>query len=167
LISGAGAEFPLKEAGSVDGIISSHTQKRRGNVQDKGIVTVTSKSAYGDGCSLRNIVDVASLLLFNSKDEPGQWVCWDFRELRIKPTHYTIKSWILKSWLVESSLDGDTWTEIDRKTGSEDFKVYGVASFAVSESAECRFIRLTQTGKTHDGHDYLAISAFEFFGTWK
>jgi hypothetical protein len=28
----------------------------------------------------------------------------------------------MKSWAVESSLDGDTWTEIDRRKDNEDFK---------------------------------------------
>jgi hypothetical protein len=101
-----------------------------------------------------------------SKNEPGQWICWDFHELRFRPTHYTIKSYLLKSWVVESSLDGEACTEIDRKTENEDFKKgWETASFAVSKSAECRFIRLTQTGKGHDGRDDLALRAFEFFGT--
>jgi hypothetical protein len=58
------------------------------------------------------------------------------------------------------------WTEIDRKTANEDFRVgFGEASFAVSKPVECRFIRLTQTGKTHKATDFLQICAFEFFGT--
>jgi hypothetical protein len=89
--------------------------------------------------------------------------------MRVRPTHYTIKGYYLKSWVVAISLDGEAWTEIDRKTDNEDFKhgdYYCVTfSFAVSKSAECRFIRLTQTGKRHDGYDHLAIRAFEFFGT--
>jgi hypothetical protein len=66
----------------------------------------------------------------------------------------------------ESSLNGDAWAEIDRKTDNGDFKdSWGPASFAVSKSAECRFIRLTQTGKRHWWYDQLCIRAFEFFGT--
>jgi hypothetical protein len=67
--------------------------------------------------------------------------------------------------VVESSLDGEAWTEIDRKTDNEDFIGWRTASFAVSKSAECRFVRLTQTGKRHCGDDTLYITAFEFFGT--
>jgi hypothetical protein len=68
--------------------------------------------------------------------------------------------------VVESSLDGEAWTEIDRKTDNEDMKGWRArASFAVSKSAECRFIRLAQTGKKHFGNDSLVIWAFEFFGT--
>jgi hypothetical protein len=39
-----GVEFPLTEAKSVDGIISYLTRKHGGNVHDKGIVTIASKS---------------------------------------------------------------------------------------------------------------------------
>jgi hypothetical protein len=68
--------------------------------------------------------------------------------------------------VVESSLDGDAWTEIDWKENNKDFEGrFPAASFAVSTSAECCFIRLTQTDETHNENDYLAIEAFEFFGT--
>jgi hypothetical protein len=74
---------------------------------------------------------------------------------------------LLKSWVVEDSLDGKSWTEIDRQTNNQDFYVgYATASFAVSNPGECRFIRLTQTGKNHeDEGDYLFLYAVEFFGT--
>jgi hypothetical protein len=163
-------EFPLKQAKSVDGIISYLTQKHGGNVHDTGIVTITSKSVYWDApwCALRNVADLTDTdSAFDSKEEPGQWVCWDFHKMRVRPTNYTIRTDLLKSWVVESSLDGEAWTEIDRKTDNEDFMDgWETASFAVSNSAECRFIRLTQTGKNHKGSDYLHIQAFEVFGTF-
>jgi hypothetical protein len=137
-------EFPLKEAKSLDGIISYLTRKHGGNVHDKEVVTITSKSVYSDlGYALRNIADLTSDSCFFSTNEPGQWVCWDFHEMRVRPTHYTIQAVWLKSWMVESSLDGE-WT-----TENDDFKTrsWQMASFAISNSAECRFIRPTQTGK--------------------
>jgi hypothetical protein len=145
--------FPLKEAKSVDGIISYLTWKHGGNVHDKGIVTITSKSVINDDpkYAVWNLADLTSDSVFWSKNEPGQWVCLDFHEMRLRPTHYTIKSYRLKSWVVESSLDGEAWTETDRKADNQDFRGlnWSPVSFAVSKSAECRFIRLTQTGKNH------------------
>jgi hypothetical protein len=100
-----------------------------------------------------------------SKDEPGQWICWDFGERLILPTHYTIWSGLLNSWVVESSLDGETWTEIDRKTDTRDLeKEPWRASFPVWKLATCRFIRVTQTSKNYRGADHLGITSFEFFG---
>jgi hypothetical protein len=114
----------------------------------------------------KNVADLTSDSNFCSKNEPGQWVCWDFGEMRVRPTHYTIKTLRLKSWVVEGSLDGRSWTEIDRQTDNQDFEDgWNTASFTVSKPAEFRFIRLTQTDKNHVGDNCLVLFAVEFFGT--
>jgi hypothetical protein len=160
-----GVEFPLTEARSLDGIISFLTRNDKGNLQR--FAAISSKSVWDDnpGYSACNVADLTSDWGFCSKNEPGQWICWDFHQMRVCPTHYTIRNCCLKSWVVESSLDGLNWTEIDRKTDNNDMLDIERASFAVSNSAECRFLRLTQTGANHDGNDLLCIEAFEFFGT--
>jgi hypothetical protein len=67
---------------------------------------------------------------------------------------------------MKTSVDGESWTEIDQRMNNTDLKERPfISSFTVSKSAEGRFIRLTQTGKNHSGHDVLWIHAFEFFGT--
>jgi hypothetical protein len=95
-------EIPMKSAKSLDGIISYLTKKHSGNVQEKGIVTITSKSVYSDhpNYAPKYLADLTSDSAFQSKKEPGQWVCWDFGEMRVHPTHYTIRSSLLKSWVV-------------------------------------------------------------------
>jgi hypothetical protein len=114
---------------------------------------------------------------FLSGDDPGEWVCWDFGGMIVRPTHYTICSQYLRSWVFEGSLDGRTWTEIDRQTGRADFDReykgeisftdpdWNTASFAVVKPAECRFIRLVQTDKRSNGNHRLSLYAVEFFGT--
>jgi hypothetical protein len=161
-------DFRLNTPRSLEGIISYLTRKRGGNVHDEGIVTITSKSVHKDdpGFAAPFVADFSSDWCFFSTNEPNQWVMWDFHKRRVRSTHYTIYSSLMKSWMVEGSLDGRVWTELDRQTDNEDFKCgLGTASFAVSNSAECRFIRLTQTGKNHGDHDFLDVYAFEFFGT--
>jgi hypothetical protein len=100
-------KFPLHEAKSLDGIISYLTRKHGGNVHDKGIVTHTSKSVLNDDSkyAMRNVADLTSGSYFESQNEPGQWVCWDFRELRVRPSHYTMTSWRLKSFAGLYELD--------------------------------------------------------------
>jgi hypothetical protein len=140
------AEFPMTAPQSLEGIISYLT-KKHGNVHEKGIVTITHRE-----------------WLLNSTDDRHQWVCWDFREMRVRPTHYTIRGLLLKSWVVEGSLDGESWTEIDRQTDNQDFEGYWhTASFAVSKPAECRFIRWNAVSSFFNSNhkDF----AFEFFGT--
>jgi hypothetical protein len=167
-------EIPMRKAKSKDGILSHLTQKHGGNIHEKGIVRITSKSVYDHPAhALKNVADVTSDSSFCSKNEPGQWVCWDFGEMRVGPTHYTICALLLKSWVVEGSLNGRSWREIDRQTDNQDFKKgLNTASFAVSNPAEFRLIRLTQTGERYCGNDlldwcddYLVLKAVEFFGT--
>jgi hypothetical protein len=160
--------FPMKEEKSLDGVISYLTQKHGGNVHEKGIVTITSKSVFDDPmCSPANAADFGSRAEFISTKEPHQWICWDFREMRLRLTHYTIRALVLRSWVVEGSMDGAGWAEIDRRTDSQDFTGDGwpVASFSVSHPGEFRFIRLTQRGINHNHNHTLLLAAVEFFGT--
>jgi hypothetical protein len=63
-------------------------------------------------------------------------------------------------------MDSENWTEMDRQTDNNDFNAdWATASFTVSKSVECRFIRLTRTGKTHGGDARLSVHQFELFGT--
>jgi hypothetical protein len=162
----------LKEVSPLDGIISYLTRKYLGNVADMGIVTITSKSVgydmeHGPVRNPGNVADLASCFSFGSQDEPGQWICWDFGKMRLRPTHYTIRTECLKSWVVEGSVEGSSWREIGRETDNQVFKDgEQTASFAVSNAADFRFIRLTQTGRNHNGADDLFLVAVEFFGTF-
>jgi hypothetical protein len=160
----------MNRAKPLEGIISYLTTKHGGNVHEKGIVTITSKSdsdyySRNPQYAPRNVADLTSDLYFHSDDTPGQWICWDFREMRVRPTQYTITASNLTSWVVEGSLDGSSWTEIDRKADNLDFLGWNTASCAVSKRREFRFIRLTQTARRLGGDYCLPLRAVEFFGT--
>jgi hypothetical protein len=159
--------FPMIASESLDGIISYLTKKHGGNVHAKGIVTITSSSVVRLHCAPQNAADLTSDSAFVSKNEPGSWICWDFGETRVRPANYTIRAFYLKSWDLEGSLDGSSWTVIDRRSDTQDFKGGWVtASFPVSNQVECRFIRLTQTAERHRGNNYLGVRAVEFFGAF-
>jgi hypothetical protein len=147
------------------GILSHLTKKHGGNVHDQGIVRITSTSGAWEGLHAKFVADMDRLQWFCSTDEPVQWVCWDFLEMRVCPTHYTIGAFRLKSWVLEGSLDGANWREIDRKTNTQDFKGDQTVSFIVVTPMECRFIRLTQTDKNHCNEAELILAVVEFFGT--
>jgi hypothetical protein len=160
-------ECPFKEGRSREGIIRYLTLKHSGNVHDREIVTITSKSVYDQRPELavRNVADLARDSSFSSKYDPGQWVRWDFGERRVRLFHYTIWSKWLKSWVIEGSMDGLNWAEVDRRTENDDLKVSpNIASFALANPMECTFIRLTQTGESRPGGDQLRIWGVEFFG---
>jgi hypothetical protein len=167
-IAGKGPETEEKRQIALSGIISHSTAKCGGDVHDLGVVEITANSVFGTNYP-RNIVDLDhSSSCFYSEDEPGQWICLDFKTLRIEPTHYTIRvsdDDYLKSWAVESSDDGASWTEIDRRENNSDLNSKrAVKTFAVSRSSSFGRIRLRQTGPNHRGNDTLVLSAFELFG---
>jgi hypothetical protein len=108
--------FPFMWA-PFNGIISYLTAKCDGNVHDRGVVKITASSVSRTYYP-QNAADLEDNPSFRSEDEPGQWICLDFKTLRIEPTHYTIRTGCenqLKSWAVEGSDDGASWTEIDRR----------------------------------------------------
>jgi hypothetical protein len=159
-------KIPMKAPKSLDGIISYLTKKHGGNVQEKGIVTITSKSVCDPEYAVNNVADLTSDSAFTSENTSDQWICWDFGEMRVRPTNYTMNSMRSKSWVVEVSVDGHAWTEIDRQVGIQVFRDDWVTdSFAVSSPEVGRYIRLTQTEKNHFGAHFLSLKAVEFFGT--
>jgi hypothetical protein len=81
------------------------------------------------------------------------------------PTHYTIRTWDgipggshLKSWLVETSADGEDNEQLNGN--------WFTGVFAVASGGECRCILLVNIGRNHFGNDRLVISAWEIFGNF-
>jgi hypothetical protein len=147
------------------------TREHGGNVHDQGIVIVTGTSANdGPRNAPKNVADLQTDTWFFSSGEPNQWISYNFRTARVRLTEYSIRTYHgnyhLKSWVIEGSDDGQTWTQIDRRSNTNDlngwdkFRTYGVSTVV-----ETRILRLRQTGKSHSGDDYLAFSAWELFGT--
>jgi hypothetical protein len=107
---------------SLDGIISYLTLKCGGNVHDEGLIEALSNSIY----SSRHPKYAADLQnrksYFESNGEPNSWICYDFKDMEVTPTHYSILSYPSepnqhhhpKSWCLEVSRDGKSWTEVHR-----------------------------------------------------
>jgi hypothetical protein len=163
------AQFPrpvrnimLREAKSVDGILSY--LKKSGVPQ----IEITASSSSDKENHIGNVWDIASQTYFQSQNRPGQWVCWDFGEMRICPTHYTLVASCVRSWVIEGSGDGNNWIEIHRTTDNKDYRLGGcqAASFTMGPPCEFRFLRLMQTGKRHlVNDDTLLVFGVEFFGS--
>jgi hypothetical protein len=84
----------MKEANSLDGIISYLTKKHGANVHEEGIVTIISKSVSHDpSYALKKVADLTSDPCFSSKNTRSQWVYWDCREVRLR--RLTIPSGLL------------------------------------------------------------------------
>jgi hypothetical protein len=166
---------PLPGPKSMDGIMSYLSRKISDrvcpNVHYHKVVLITSSSQSSNpGCALSNLGNVSDHGHFESALGPGfQWVCWDFQERRVRPTHYALRSANLnypRSWVLEGSLDRKTWTELDRQTDNSHLTTYFVvATFPISVQGEYRYIRLKLTAANHSGNNCLHFCGLELFGS--
>ena len=169
-----GREFPYKESDPLNGIIAHLTRECGGNVHDKGIVNITASSVNSSSEEKRNAVDFETNTYFVSQNTPNSWICYDFKDSRVSPTSYSVRSCAYgpgsnhpKSWVFEVSNDETNWTVVDRRDNNGDLNNNFVTrNFRLSStsSESFRFVRLRQTGKTHGGRDNLVLSALEIFG---
>jgi hypothetical protein len=168
-----------------DGILAYLARKCGGNIHKRKVIAVTSGSFEKTTCTEEGIekivdmgTDAAYYSAFRLRSEQiahtrNNWVCYDFKERKVVPTHYAIRSHHANAgaehpiaWAVETSLDANNWREIDHKEKNHDLNADTVTrTFAVTGAAPCRYIRLVNIGKNHSGDDCLFISAWEIFGT--
>jgi hypothetical protein len=180
-----------------DGIIAPLTRACGGKVHDHDVIDVmygtfekeTHKAnpRWGalhtrDDYAAKNAVDleVGSIFCSAFRDRSDKiphtrnnWVRYDFKERRIVPTHYTVRSYRgdpgrkhLKLWLIETKADGESWREVAREENNKQLKGCRFSgTFAIADSGECRFIRLVNIGRNHFGEDRILISAWEIFGS--
>jgi hypothetical protein len=174
-----GAQFDMP-----DGIIAHLTRECGGNVHDRHVVDVTGwsfkKETNSGGDAMKNIANMTDgsflMSVYRKKEEDmphtkNNWLCYNFNERRIVPTHYAIRTngaglhcSHLKSWLVETSADGESWRGIAREENNRQLNnSHSAGTFAVAGCRECRFTRLVNIGRNHSGNDQLAISAWEIF----
>jgi hypothetical protein len=168
---------PFENDFKLKGILSYLTEKYGNDIIDRNIISITV-SSIGDPqfAPLHEIVNFKSENMFRTKDLPNSWICYDFKNMRIEITKYSIRSRYdsnthhLRSWILEGSNDGLKWLTIDdRKEDESLIGIGGISTFSISKEIEeeFRMIRLRQTGKNSWNSDSLIVSAIEFFGSLK
>jgi hypothetical protein len=95
-------------------------------------------------------------------------VCDDFQESRTALTHSAIgmihAKFHLKSWLVETSADGESWREGDHTESNKQFNsALRTCPLTIAGGGEYHFIPLVNIGRNHCRSDSLLISAWEIF----
>lgn len=165
------------EANQFKGIIHKLTEECGGNVCDKGVVTVSASSVYSSTYEPKYVVDLDNnnKMLF-SNDLPNSWIKFDFKERKINPTHYSIKSHTtyvtkshLKEWVIEGSNDDNDWVTLDSRNNDTSLNNYlACNTFQIkSQNQFFQYIRLKQTGPNNYNRNLLAITSIEFFGKLK
>jgi hypothetical protein len=165
--------FPLIPGSPLNGIIHHLTLEFGGNVHDRGVVAITADRPKKDDSrwTAKDIADLEAQSGFYCANAENMWVCYDFKEMKVALTDYSIRSchcdahYNLTSWVVEVSDNGRDWTEADRRENREDLCAQNVVrSFALSKPSTSRYIRLRQIGRNNCGSFDTVISGFELFG---
>jgi hypothetical protein len=160
--------FIPQSASPLVGIIFYLTSQPGGNVHDRGIVNI-SGSTFQSSYVAKNAIDLLSTSYFDSQNEPNQWLCYDFKDRKVRPTHYSISAhssdYWLRSWIFEGSMDGPTWTELDGHINDQTTNSnHPIRTFSVSNHFSFRYLRLRQTGVNAQGSHYFVLYAMEIFG---
>lgn len=163
---------------SFKGIIHHFTDECGGNVDDNSIINISASSAIV-GYSAKFAADVDDdQHYFSSLSRENSWLMFDFRDKRVKPTHYSIRSrhdvgrgqGHPKCWVIEgsNSANNDNWILLDSRNGIDDLDdANSIKTFDIQShtNEEFEFLRIRQISENSQGSYNLAISAIEFFGS--
>jgi uncharacterized protein (TIGR02452 family) len=156
-----------------EGIFSFLTRRSGGNVSELQIVAITASGTYKE-YSPKNVVDFDKQSCYNSRDMQDSWISFDFQNMIVTPTHYSIMSGFydraanLRNWVIEGSMDGDQWVVLDDRRDNTDLNGTNKGrTFQMATVSKVRIVRLRQTGRGHHPGfpRVFVISAFELFGT--
>lgn len=174
-------EFLYQAGTEFKGIFNYLQSLKYGNIHENGTINVTASSVnrYSiSKCGPEYAVDLNSdKTAYKSSNEEKSWICFDFKERKVKPFAYQILSnndtdfGQLRSWVIEVSNDNNSWLIIDEKYNSSILRRSRyIATFQIEESKLkdfYRFIRLRQTDISwhSGGKGYLMnIPKIEFYG---
>jgi hypothetical protein len=161
-------DVPFIPSDPLNGIIAHLTRACGENVHSRGIVSVTASGKHMNHIPAI-AADLESNSYFQTTNAPNSWLCYDFKNVALRPTHYAVRSYFgggpgtnhPKSWVVEGSRDGKGWTELDWRDDNDDNTTQ---TFALARSDEVRLIRFRQTGPNYAGYHYLGFSSLKIFG---
>ena len=148
-------EFPLKNPTKLNGIFRYLHNEAGGNPHDKGIIEITSSSIYSSDYHPKFSVDLDENNCFQTKNESNSWICFDFKDMKVELSNYSIKSLSngpnqnhhLRNWKIETSNDQKEWTEIDNHQDDQTLNNdRAIGTFNTKQNGFSRFIRLRQTG---------------------
>lgn len=170
--------FSVNENNPFDGIIN-HLKSKFGD-QIFSHINLTSSSIYNneERFQLKNIILFDNPdLFFHSDNSKDSWICFDFKNYRVIPTDYTIKSekrwdkdgYHPKNWVIEGSNDQLKWILLDERKNCSDLKGRSlVHTFKINNSCKSKkfqFIRFRQIGKNWKNDFYFIFDSFEIYGT--
>ena len=132
-----------------------------------------SSEGNGDENLLLNFENSQYIYINNKQNS---WFCFDFKNHKIIPSHYSIKTIAassndrhLKNWIIEGSNDKENWTILDEQkncsylNGSNNVHSFQIDKQEKNEQ-EFEYLRIRQTGTNWYGDYYFYIFSIEFYG---
>ena len=168
-------EFQVDSENKFNGILKYLNDKTGGNILQNGTINITSnnESSY----TPYNMVDFQSDDYFRHENNEMSTILFDFKDKSIQMTHYSIHTGTydtnrghLKSWVIEGSVDGNQWDEIDNQTNNSSLNGSRYeAIFEVKHKRKefYRYIRLRQTGLAwcpDSNNNRFEIMYIDFYG---
>jgi hypothetical protein len=127
----------------------------------------------GTGCKAQSVADKEGSNVFCGTIMRSGWVCYDFKDRRVAPTHYSLRTCTAHgqhcfptSWVIEVSEDGQRWEVIDRKSEGSSMNLNDFTkTFAVDTPQSGQMVRFRQTGPCNTAGYCMDLTSFELFGT--
>lgn len=111
---------------------------------------------------------------FHSQSQPNNWICFDFKEKKVMPTSYKIRSSLYsansynpKSWNIEGSNDNANWDILSEEKDSPLLNgkhIVHLFSITQSNNKSYRYIRMKLTGPDWCYFNYFMLDSFEIYG---
>lgn len=162
--------FVLYNRAPFNGILKYFSDICNGNLNDPNGVLITASSSEHN--SPTQVADFEWDDFWYSQNEVDQWIMFDFQNVKVGITNYTIKthrystdSTHMRSWDLEGSNDNTNWIVIDQRStdilnGSSIVQVFMCKPIEQT----FQYIRIRQTEENHRGDNILALTNVEFFG---
>lgn len=177
-------EIKVTFSGSQDdrfkGIISKLGNGNAKSAYENKIIDITASSYHNDSYLPSKALEYENNYYYHSLDNGNyrneghiEWFCVDFKERKVKPYHYSIKSCPpggvnLQNWVLEGSNDGESWKDLDTQNGNKSLDGSSKANtFEVPNSQNnkfYRYLRIRQTGVNTENNYKLIIASLEYFG---
>ena len=171
-----GKAFVCNHDDAFDGIINYLIKKSNNNIKDLIDITASSMIDNSKTYSPYNVcLFDDNEKYFESEDQSNSWICFDFKDHKIIPSSYIIKSSknqnnnYPKTWILEGSNDKTNWKVLDEQKDCSHLNgQYLVHTFDIQAKVTLpfRYIRMKQTGPNwqENKYHYFVLGSMEFYG---
>ena len=165
------------------GVINHITNGQPKRAIEGGIINITASSYANDSHHPLKAIEYDNNGYFHTNNcVVNEWLCVDFKERKVRPSHYSLKSYAryyknnfnLQTWVIEGSNDEKEWKTIDSRTNDRSLDDTDASNtFEIKNNSDnnefYRYLRIRQTGQnTYTSTDYrMIVTSLEFFGSIK